>query len=190
MNIYQMGSLEGFRDITVDDRRCKTDEEMERLGLALNFTGEPVDGKWTAPPLYSVYPRKPFADVRLVGSGAVVVTPKGLEVLEMFLEMSGELFPVHFTDIDFTFCNITECVDCIDEAATKWQVFSTGRRICLVPQFDFSLLPESSLFKIPECPTNIYCWERHGDPEGEFKACYEKHKLKGIHFRLIQSGEE
>lgn len=190
MKIYELTPVEGFRDISVDDRRCKSDKEFNRLQTALYFTGVPIVGKWNEPPLYSAYPKKPFADVRLLGSGVIAVTAKKLDVLEMFLEMAGQLFPVHFADNDFVFCNITECVDCIDESKSVWKELSGGNRIYRKTHFDFSTLPESTLFKIPQWPTRIYCWERHNDPEGEFKACCEKHKLKGIHFRLIQSGEE
>lgn len=192
MNIYQLSSKEGARDILVDDRKCKTDKDFLRLQCALQFEGKPLK-RWKAPSLFSLYPRKPFADVTLPGisTGSLAVNPKGLDALEMFLEMAGELFPVQFADTDFTFCNITECVDCVDESRSESKVLaSDGRRIWRKVHFDFSLLPESTLFKIPQWPTKIFCWERHNDPEGEFKACYEKHKLKGINFSLVQSGEK
>lgn len=190
MVIYEISAKDGFRDLTVDDRHA-SDEEFDRLQVALRFTGRPLDGKrWEPPPLYSVYPRKLYPDVFYMNRGGLVVYSRAFDVLDMFLEMAGEVLTFKFDGLDLAICNITECVECIDEGRSGWTELPSGGRMCLRPHFDFTLLPESTLFKIPQWPTRIYCWERHKDPESEFKACYEKHKLKGISFRLVQSGEE
>lgn len=177
--------------MTIDDRHCKSDEEFHRLhSTAINFTGEPLGGKWVSPPLYSIYPRKPFPDIALLHRGGLVAYPSAFDAVDMFLEIAGELIPLKFGDKELTVCNIIESVECLDDQKSQWQVLPSGNRLFLKPYIDASLLPESTLFKIPQRPTSIYCWERHNDPEGEFKACYEKHKLKGLRFRLIQSSEE
>lgn len=193
MKIYQIGSTEGFRDISVDDRSPKAGDVGEPYpgrSTALDFTGKPLGSQWRPPALYSMYPRKPFPDVGIIGVGGVVVNSCCLDVLDSFLEMAGELYIVGFEGKAITICNITECVDCIDASKSLCEELCDGTKMWRKLHFDSSLLPESTLFKIPQWPNRIYCWERHKDAEGEFKACYEKHKLKGVHFRLVQSGEE
>jgi hypothetical protein len=62
--------------------------------------------------------------------------------------------------------------------------------VLVKPVFVPAHMQISSLFKIPERPFTIYCWEEDRDQETEFKACVEKNKLKGLEFELVWTDEK
>jgi hypothetical protein len=87
---------------------------------------------------------------------------------------------------------VTECVNCLDHDKCKWLKTKDGQRI-YPTKFVFhpDRFVESSIFKIPEMrASSPLCVERENDPETEFKAAVEHHKLKGLTFKLLWSGRE
>lgn len=183
MRVFQFSAVSNeHQDLLLDDRMFKTDEERMRLIDFFRFDGTPKGSEWTAPLFISLNPRQPIPDIWSVkgtSSGAFAVNEYARDRLLPFLEMAGELLPLNYKDLGLSLCNITECVDCIDEQASSWRKLPSGRRLLEKPVFRADYLPESTLFKIPQRPRNIYCWERTGEAEDEFKACVELNKFKG-----------
>ena len=106
------------------------------------------------------------------------------------MEMAGELLPIPYKGISFQVLNILRVWDCIDEDQSEWLKRPDGSRICLLkPYFVPQHFEASPLFKIPELPRWIYCWEHNREPEEEFKACVEANKLTGLKFELVWSDE-
>jgi hypothetical protein len=188
MKIYELKFDEKFQYLQADDRRCKTDLEIQQLQLSLYFKGEPKE-KWHPPKVYSPYPKRLEPDIWSmgIGNGAFGVTEKAFEKLDAVLEMAGEILNLPYQNQTLTICNILECIDCVDEDRSKWTMDRHGKRKFLVsPYFFMDSLSESTLFKIPQSPIDIFCWEQSEDPDSEFKACVEHHKLKGLKFKLLQ----
>jgi hypothetical protein len=191
MKIFEVKFDDKFQYLAADDRKSKTDKEIQALQLSLYFTGEPKK-KWRPPKIYVPYPKRLEPDIWStgIGNGAFAVNAKAFEKLDALLEMAGELLEFSYKDQTLTICNILECIDCVDEDRSKWSLDKTGKRNFFVTPFFFmDALSESTLFKIPQSPVDMFCWEQSEDPDSEFKACVEHHKLKGIKFKLIQKDD-
>ena len=193
MNVYAVwADGDTFSHLRVDTRHCRTDEEALALEQVFWFEGERCRG-WKAPRVYIDYPKRPTPDFWQIGvnAGAFAVAEETLEQAAMLLEMAGELLPLPTKEGLLSICNILECVDCVDEERSERRLrewpgkpeknWTTIERPAFFPR----AMPESTLFKIPQRPRDIYCWERDADPVGEFKAFVEANKLTGLRFRLV-----
>jgi hypothetical protein len=106
----------------------------------------------------------------------------------MHLEMAGELLPLEFEGQEVMLCNITECLNCLDEKASEWGADPvTGEKIVIKPVFNPNRFVQSTLFKAAQCPRRIFCLEYHAQPEDEFKAAFEAEGLKGLIFQEVWS---
>lgn len=103
--------------------------------------------------------------------------------------MAGELLPVPYKEQTFSLLNITQCIECLDAERSEWQEMkSTGRKRLRKPFLRADRMCASTLFKSAHSPLEIYCIEYSGDPEEEFKASVEHHKLKGLVFEEVMMG--
>ena len=81
--------------------------------------------------------------------------------------------------------NVTECINALDSEASSWSTSpTTGRRLRLTTYiFRPDLLPESSLFKIPETSRGeLLTHSGLEDPADEFVSRYERAGLTGLEF--------
>jgi hypothetical protein len=150
------------------------------------FRGVPKTD-WNPAPMAPDPKSLPEPDVWRFGYGAFAVGTellKKIPALERILSRAGQLLPQPFKGKELTICNILECVNCIDEEKTQYPE-PVERKGVPFPFFVTSALPKSTLFKIPLVPTDIFAWEDSSsiDPENDFKACAEKHKLTSVYFR-------
>jgi hypothetical protein len=161
----------------------------------LEFKGLPFH-EWNPPEMRSPYPLHIAPDFWRLGTGrgAFAAGPKALAIgsVNDILLAAGQLLPLPFNGQELMICNILECVDCIDEDKSEWQLKAkTNIRLFPTrPFFEWDWIPRSTLFKIPQCPWDIFTWEHHYDPESEFKACVEANKLTGLKFEPMWSQEE
>jgi hypothetical protein len=167
--------------------------EAERVNYYMKhhyFEGVPKTD-WNPAPMELWRKSLPKPDVWGFGNGAFAVWAellKKIPALERILSRAGQLLPQPFKGKELTICNILECVDCIDEDKTLYARSDVRKGVSL-PFFVKSALPKSTLFKIPQAPTDIFAWEDSSsiDPENDFKVCVEKHKLTSIYFHPVWS---
>jgi hypothetical protein len=195
MQVFKVKFDTKFRYLLLSDRAFETEEAM--LAYAsdkFRFDGVPVDEKtWVPPEMRVFYPRFPAPDFwhLWMNCGAFGVKPHAIGIVEPFLLQAGQLLPLPIKGVNLSICNILECQHCIDEEKSEWQLHPIdGRRTTIRrPFFVAKDIPESSLFKIPELPLEIYTWEENADPEQEFKACVEANNLPGLIFEPMWSEE-
>jgi len=183
-----------YQTLYLNKRIYKTETELYQAMDKLNFVGLPIRD-WNPPEMWSQYPLHIAPDF-WVGAfwGAFAVGAKafGIRDLEIILVGAGQLLPMPYQDQTLTICNILECVDCIDENKSEWQMQAKTQKR-LYPERPFFVpgqLPRSTLFKIHQHPSDIFTWEHHHEPECEFKACVEENKLTGLKFEPMWSDEE
>jgi hypothetical protein len=198
IKVYRVKCVDGswpgskpYQRISLD--RNVFDTEAERVNYRKKhhcFEGVPkID--WNPAPMTPDPKSLPEPDVWNFGNGAFAVWAELLTkipALERILSCAGQLLPQPFKGKELTICNVLECVDCIDEEKTLY-ANSVLRKGVSLPFFVKSTLPISKLFKIPQAPTQIFAWENSSsiDPENDFKACVEKHKLTSIYFHPVWS---
>jgi hypothetical protein len=125
--------------------------------------------------------------------GALVAEARAFDVVQTHFEMAGEILDLPFEGRILKVLNVLRCINCLDHKKCKWVTDADGKR--LFPRgTGYAFRPErfdvSSIFKIPERHKSlVFCWERDGDPEEEFKAAVEKHKLTGLKFVLRWSSD-
>lgn len=191
MNIYEVTvAIDDYRNLSYD-RRGMTSEEACRFHDAMGCRGVPKKD-WAPPPMRIINPLKPEPDFwDCVARGAFATHPRAKAYVCMFLERAGQLLPVRYKDLELTVLNILEVYNCIDKERSEWARLPTGQPYRLVkPAFVPQQPGSSTLFKIPEQNTTVYCWEQTGKGEDEFKACVEANKLTGLRFKLVWSDEE
>ena len=189
MKVYEARPVHAFQSIQLDDRGLK-DTDPRKIELdEIWFHAQAIDN-WIPPKVYSYYASYPEPDIWDVdGRGAFAVPPKVLDLLDPIPEMAGQLLPLPFKGQELTICHIRHCIDCVDEEKSEWRISMAGNRVrILKPAFFPDCFQEPSLFKIPQLPDSIYCWEQAEDPEMEFRACVLEHKLKGLIFHLVWEG--
>jgi len=79
--------------------------------------------------------------------------------------------------------NVLECVECLDEASTKWRTNGQSGSRCGIDKYEFlrHRLSKSSLFKIPQSPEILVATglTKH---EPDFKSLVEENELMGLKF--------
>jgi len=146
---------------------------------------------WKPPPVFIYKPRHKRGDFWGVGmgSGGLGIAPWALDTVYTFAEMAGELLPLPYKGDLFTFLNITECIECLDPDRSEWTIYPAGLgKQIRKPFFRADRMCASTLFKSAHNPLQIYCLEYSRDPEEEFKACVEHHKLQGLSFTEVMIG--
>jgi hypothetical protein len=201
ITVYRVKCVDGswpgskpYQGIVLDERVFKTEAERVQYHMKYHYFEGVRKTDWNPAPM-EPWPKKlPEPDIWYFDNGAFAVWAellKKIPALERILNRAGQLLPQPFKGKELVICNILECVNCIDEEKTQYPIPGTRRGVP-IPYFVTSALPKSALFKIPQAPTQIFAWEDSNsiDPENDFKACVEKHKLTSIYFRPAWSEAE
>jgi len=156
----------------------------------LKFDGEHVANRWRPPGVWCHYPKKKVGDFWGIGSSCVpAVTRAAFPHIQKHAEMGGETLPLTFEGMELLILNITEVVNCLDHGKCRWHGDGGSKRLNIDAGYHFrpERFSESSLFRLPETcrSSRIYCVERSGDPEEDFKAAVEAAGLKGLTFTEI-----
>lgn len=156
----------------------------------LKFDGECVAAQWSPPGVWCPSPRKKTGDFWGIGSSCVpAVTLAAYPVIQTHVEMSGEALPVTFEGVELLILNVTEVNNCLDHEMCKWRDDGGRKRLNIDAGYHFcpERFTESSLFRLPETcrSARIYCVERSGDPEEDFKAAVETAGLTGLKFTQV-----
>lgn len=187
MKIYRVSTDDDCQILVNDERSPAKKDIVYSLGIGKKF-----NGKWVTPKLRIYNPLEKKPNFYYFASGSFVVDEKTCDIFQSIFEMAGELLPVNCTDFKGYLLNITQCVNCLDHDFCEYEKDSdTGEDLYLKKVvFQKSMIPESTLFKIPEDNgVDIFTTEGMGIRE-EFKEMYEKHKMKGLKFELIWSDEK
>jgi hypothetical protein len=157
---------------------------------SLRCDGRRMADRWKPPPVFIYKPRHKRGDFWAVGmgGGGLGIAPWALKTLRMLAEMGGELLPLPYKDQSFTLRNINECIECVDPERSEWEMYKMERSRIHTPFFRADRMSASTLFKSAHSDSEIYCLDYSGDPEEEFKACVEHHKLKGLLFEEVMIG--
>lgn len=145
---------------------------------------KPMLPAWIPLPLFSSEPERKVGNFAKSWGGGLVVDSYGRQVLCPVFEKSCELLPMlPFRRETFCVMNVLLCVDCLDEASTKWRKTREGGPRCGIDKYEFSKerLPNSSLFKIPQSP-EIMVVTGLFEPELDFKSVVERNGLTGLKF--------
>lgn len=186
MKVYEISTNDDFQVLVDDERSPAKDDIVFSMGK-----GKKLKTKWVIPKLRVYDPMEEVPNFYYYVSGAFVVDKKTCDLFLSIFEMAGELLPVNCTEFKGYLLNITQCVNCLDHDLCEYvKDKDTGDNLWLKKiVFQKSMIPESTLFKIPEAKTSIFTTEGMGIRE-EFKEMYEKHKMKGLKFELIWSDEK
>ncbi|PCJ54989.1 MAG: hypothetical protein COA79_21315 [Planctomycetota bacterium] len=185
MKVYEIIHESNDYQTLVDDEDSTADENsLYSVGV-----GKVFDGDWIVPKLRIYNPKSKKPNFFSYISGSTVVDEVTCEKLQTIFEFSGELFPISCNEFNGYLLNILECVNCLDQKNCEFEKDDEGD-ILWVEKFAFqtTMLPESSLFKIPEAISSIFTIEGMGIRD-EFKEVYEGNKMKGLKFELIWSDE-
>jgi len=162
----------------------------------LEFNCQPKAADWKQYKVFIPDPALKPPDFWEIYGAAFAMEPRVLDFVLAQCEMSGEILPLKFEKRTLSVVNVLQCWNCLDHNKTKWLQLTPKTRIIDDSKKNaYAFIParmdEPSLFKLQEDRFNrIYCVERERDPETEFKAAVEKHKLKGILFDLLWSDEK
>lgn len=188
MTVYEIVcDVNNFQSFAAVDEKIATEVMVNEQAL-LRFDGRSKEEGWTPPEVKILKPRLKRGDFFALVPGTFVASPEAWEKAAMFLEMAGEILPLPYQGHEYGILNITDCRDCLDEQKSTWAKMSFGKML-RKPYFAPNLFGESSIFKLPQHPGRIYCYEASRDPESEFKAFVEKEKLTGLSFREVWSGK-
>jgi hypothetical protein len=193
MIVYQVClATDLFKALSIDASSYRSDKDYDLVFRSLKFNGSSKE-QWIIPKMHFRNPLKPNPDFwqLLSSSEAFAVGEGAFEAAYEFFEMAGELLPLTVKDMTLHICNVLQVYDCLDQERSIWNTLPgyTKRGPLVKPVFVPEHFHQSSLFKIPERLHTIYCWEADREPETEFKACVEKHKLKGLKFLPVWSDE-
>lgn len=107
-------------------------------------------------------------------------------------QTAGEVLPVlDEAGQELHLLNVTECLNVLDREHTEFRRYSGGEGYGPVKYAFFSnRFSEASIFMIPEGGGLLYALERDNDPDTEFKAAVELHRLQGLQFKEIWDSEK
>ena len=160
------------------------DEEL------LEMDGTPGAEKWSPPPVFIYMPKHEPGDFFNFGGGILISSPMATEALRYHLQMAGELLPLPYAGETYTLLNVTECIECLDQERTKWQIGrTTGKRVG-IRRYSFypDRFSESDIFKIPHTSkAEILYVEGLKDQEDSFRYAVEAAGLRGLRFEEVWS---
>lgn len=143
---------------------------------------------WVPPAVRIYNPKLVEGDFLGYCPGAIAIGERAEKLLLSLLERSGELLPFACNDRSYWLLNVLECVDCLDHEKTEWVYGkSTGKPIEIKNyEFNPSLVPEVSFFKIPETSKgSLLMSSGMSDPEDEVFHHIGQSKLTGLKLELI-----
>jgi hypothetical protein len=186
VKVYQVEfDVNNFRSLAADD--------VADARSILSFECKPKLPRWKPPSMYCPDPLSPAPDFWYIGGGSgIAVSSAAFPKVQTQFEMAGELLPLPFEGGELTLLNVLVCINCLDHDKCTWVKTKDGRRLFPNPYQDGAYVfhpdrfAESTLFKIPEMhKSTVLCIEREDDPETEFKAAVEHHKLTGLAFKEL-----
>jgi hypothetical protein len=183
MKVFLVGfDVNRFRSLALDG---------DQSSKVLHFDCTPRSADWSSPAMYCPDPVRPRPDLWYVGtSSTIAATADAFDKVQTQFEMAGECLPLAAEGERFTLLNVTECINCLDHDRSEFLKTADGRKLFpLKYAFHRDRFEENSIFKIPEARTRILCVERAQDPEMEFKAAVDTHRLKGLTFQQIWSSD-
>jgi hypothetical protein len=148
------------------------------------FDGTPRLSNWKPLPVYSDYPRLESPDIwHLVGAAVLVISTDVIDLLEPFISRAGELLPlvVSGTGEEVFALNVLEDIDCVSPGGYSDDDLNLS--------FDFleHRLPESGLFKIPQCDTVLIFYVERDDDVDNLRQRVAHHGLSGVSFEPVWS---
>ena len=161
------------------------DEEYTRL----MSKGEPLGASWSPPEVYIPYPRHPQSDFYSSSRSVLIVDARAIAVLRPFFEQAGEILPLPYRGVEYSFINVTVRADPLD--MDKTYPDKDNRPLFHETHFVFrpDQFPTSVLFKMPRLDggSTIYLWEGGRPADQEFRAVYERAGLTGLVFQELWS---
>ena len=187
MNVYKLrADVNKFQSVYLVEPDLWTLEQG-------TFDGRPRLEEWSPPEVYVLHPKLKRGDFLSFGSwaGTIIVTPSVRDQLADLLEMSCECLPLRFGNEELYLVNVTECINALDEANSKRDIYPDGSpgRI-LEFAFHARRFTETPLFKSPEtCKGDILTVEGMKDADDEFKGRVERLGLTGLVFDKLWSDD-
>lgn len=175
---------------------CVTREADAAL---LTFNGQPKV-LWDAVKFYIFNPLDRPPDFWHIGtSSAFAFDPTsgalGQLPLDALLDDAGERLPIEVEDgTPLVVLNVLTVANALDVERTTWAPYDQGRHRFVdggkgAFQFVPNRVPETSIFKIPQNnAAGIFCCERDGDPDREFRAAVAQAGLTGLRFECVWDG--
>lgn len=160
-------------------------------GDELIFDGQPRAMGWRPLHARGQPGGKPPADFLKLGHGALVLSPRAVEVTRHVLERCGELLPVHRAGEQYRLLNVTRVVDCLDHQATEWKYLGGRRLYPLRFAFHLAALPAVPVFKVEELARErLFSLDGRFARDLELKALVEDHGLTGLVFEEVWAAGE
>jgi len=171
-------------------------DEPEIYKKKLKFIDcKPKSGNWNPPTIRVFNPMLEKGDFYRLAVGTFAMNIKAMDLLRTECELAGEVLPIKCGKEQFYAINILECVNCLDHLNCKFDIdeeFTDENGNPVIDDIEVyafleGMLPEASIFKIPEDICGIYTYTGHKNPEDEFKNIVDSNNLKGLKFKLIYS---
>jgi hypothetical protein len=162
------------------------DDNIWGTGL-LDMDCRPKKENWKSPKVRIENPVLEKSDFLRLCVGGMVISSEKVNLLMPQLEMVGELLPIKWVEGNGYLCNILKCSNCLNHEKTEWIYGEETKKPIRITKHVFipSLVPESTIFKIPERKATIYITEGIKDPEDEFKFIVESNRLSGLSFKKV-----
>ncbi|MEO7002822.1 MAG: hypothetical protein ABI068_13470 [Ktedonobacterales bacterium] len=161
------------------------DDEYRRL----MSDGDPLGASWSPPEVYAPYPRRQQGDFFSASSDVLIASPRAVGALRPFFEQAGEILPLPYKGVEYSFINVTVKADALD--MDKTYPDKADRPLFHETRFVFrpDHFPASTLFKMPmlDGGASIYLWEGGRPADQEFRAVYERAGLQGLVFQELWS---
>jgi len=163
-----------------------TDRWLSERKASWRFDGTPVGDTWTPLEMYVREPLLKKPDIWAC-SDALIFEPHAVDVLQTFLDQSGEQFALPFEDRVLTVLNVTYVLNCLNKEKSDYDLE--------LPHIidDYAFFADRldySLFKIPETRhSQILVVEGLAAPGDEFKAIVESYGFAGLRFDRLWSSD-
>jgi hypothetical protein len=130
---------------------------------------------------------KALGDRVVLGSEVdpIVLSRRALDVLLPQISYSGQVLPLAFEESDYSFFNVTNVIDALDEAGSKIYKFPSSGRIGGIERYVFKpeTVRDQWIFKIPQQRSGfVFVTDR-------FVELVKSSGLTGFEFKLVWSDE-
>ena len=189
MEVFELDFLsDEYQCLVFDGPEC---EPVFTSGGSLCFDGQ-TKLPWHSPPLRIYNPIAKKGDFLSLCPGCLVVRETAMEELRTEFEIAGELLPVQFSGEEGAILNVTTVVNCLDHEQSDWLISKDGvtKLRCRRAVFRRDLIPESTIFKVPELPASIFAHTGHGDEEDSFPWKVESLGLTGLRLKSVWSDDD
>lgn len=161
-----------------------TEREEDALKLWTECTS--LINTWNSPTVFIYKPLHRKGDLYNFSANTLIFSPRATERLRTHLEMAGELLEVPYEGQSYWLLNVLVCINCLDEARTKWVEYDGVRAYPEKYVFHSNRFSESCIFKIPETyRSEVLALDRE-DGEGFVDALVEN-QIMGYQLELLWS---